>query len=182
MASKVLDNWADAMKTSVDVSSMTIHRQCFDKAGVFDERNSTTQDWQMIMQLSRHFLFYPNGGSYIYKRLHENMGSIIFKPQVKLDLAYLIKFMQEKGYFSDELLNGIDRIRKVNAMEWLGDVYRNCNDYEKADRYYKEGYMVGSRPFHTITVKHFLGAKLVNAQLMKKLKQFIWSLFLLTKR
>lgn len=181
MASMVLDNWADAMKTNVDVSSMTIHRQCFDKAGAFDERNSTTQDWQMIMQLSRHFPFYPNDGSYIYKRLHEDMGSIAFKPQVKLDLVYLIKFMQENGYFSDELLNGGDRIRKVNAMEWLGDVYKNCNDYEKADRYYEEGYVFGCWPFHTITVKHFLGARIVNALPLRKVKQFMWLVLSLIK-
>lgn len=180
-SSSILSNWADAMKTNIDISSMTINRQCFEKTGMFDEKNSTTQDWQMIMQLSRYFFFYPNENSYIYKRLHQEMGSITFKPQVKLGLLYLVEYMQKNGFFSQELLNSGSRTTFVNAMEWLGDVYKNCSDYEMADKYYKQGYAAVGWPFHSITVKHFLGAKFVSAQSMRKVKQLMWWVLSLTK-
>ena len=42
----------------VNMCATTIHRQCFDTAGVFNEKNLTAQDTEMSLRLATAFPFY----------------------------------------------------------------------------------------------------------------------------
>ena len=43
------------IEQNVNMCSMTINKTCFDKTGLFDELNRTTQDVMMTLELVRHY-------------------------------------------------------------------------------------------------------------------------------
>ena len=110
----------------VDMGTMTIHKSCFDRVGLFDENNLTTQDVIMALSLSKYFSFVYNGNAVKYTREHPERGTNTMRQQVKKDSLFICDFLYEQCAFED-LFPDIDTMKAseiASGWQWLGKLYR----------------------------------------------------------
>ncbi len=127
----------DVMKLSgINMCSMTIHKSCFKKVGLFNEKNKTIQDVEMSLLLAKYYKFYYNSNAITYCRDHTQRGSYLLKKEHYDDSMYMCDFIKNKftlnEFFSidSSLLN-----QKQIASYYikLADVYNNFQGYKYAD-------------------------------------------------
>jgi glycosyltransferase involved in cell wall biosynthesis len=158
----------------VNMCTMTIHRSCFEKAGLFNESNRTTQDVEMSLFLSKYYPYYLNSKSTSYSREHPERGQNKLKEQHKKDLLLLSQFIRNNFTLSDFFpnINNKDKGQLANAWAWLGDLYCGFGAYEYADRCYKEGFSVQRRLLSTVGMKYLIGARIIDSNLFRLIVKF----------
>jgi glycosyltransferase involved in cell wall biosynthesis len=159
----------DAM-LGVGLCAMTVFRSCFEKTGLFNESNSTTQDTEMRLLLSKHYAFYFNSKAITYSREHPEGGRVKLKEQHKRDVLALFHFIR------DNFANDTDKEHLVTAWAWLGDLCSSFGEYEYADECYKEGFYAQKRLFSIVGIKYVIGARKLDSSLLRlfiKLKMFV---------
>jgi hypothetical protein len=123
----------------VDMCTMTIHRSCFDRIGLFNEANRTTQDVEMSLHLAKYFPFYRSAGI-THKRQHSDQGTVTLKALHKNDLLRLCEFIHRDISLQDFFPNLTHNPRDLtNAWFWLGNLYRGFG----ANAYAREAYANG---------------------------------------
>ena len=133
---KTVTNPRDVLLLSgMNMCTMTVHKSCFDKIGLFNENNQTVQDVEMTLRLSCEFQFYLNNHSVTSVRTHPLKGTFTLSKQHKKDMLTLSKFIYTelsiKDFFPNLSENG-----KSKAWIWMGDQYLNFG----ADQYANEAY------------------------------------------
>lgn len=68
-----------------------IHKSCFEKVGLFNERNKMAQDYEMWLMLSAYFKLYHCPELVLKSRIHKEMGSLIFAGQTGKYTALTIR-------------------------------------------------------------------------------------------
>jgi len=151
-----LENWIVALPAAL------VKKECFRKAGLFDEDFPRYQDWELWLRISRDYHFQ-------------------YLPQVLVD-----SYMLGKGIRSDNqaLLKATELIFQKHQKEikkdkaifasWcfrLGDLYYHHQEMKKAREFFKKAYQAQSesRYFRAI-VKTFLGKRLSEALIFCKIK------------
>lgn len=120
----------------VDMGTMTIHKSCFDRVGLFDEGNLTTQDVVMSLSLAKHYPFYYNDQATKYTREHPRRGTNTMREQIKKDSLLLCDFLQQQCTFRDFYpdLDSMSHDEITAGWQWLGKLYR----YFGAEKYANE--------------------------------------------
>jgi glycosyltransferase involved in cell wall biosynthesis len=112
--------------SGVHMCVVTIHRSCFDRVGLFNESNRTTQDTEMLLRLSCLYPFILNSRSVTYTREHPNRGVHTQADQHQKDRLALCDFIHEnlslQNFFPDSGDGG-----DATAQAWIlmGHMYRN---------------------------------------------------------
>jgi glycosyltransferase involved in cell wall biosynthesis len=79
----------------VDMCAATIHKSCFEKIGLFNEAQKTTQDVDMTFRLASIVPFYLNNNSISYKREHLNRGTYTLSERHQKNLQDFCDFLHE---------------------------------------------------------------------------------------
>jgi len=122
----------------VDMCTMTIHKSCFEKTGLFNESNKTNQDVEMTLRLSSIFPFYLNRNSVTFKREHLNRGTYTLSERKKEDLVKLCDFIH-----NELLLNNFfpglrdDNEEVAEAWNYMGNLYSSFGASLYAEECYK---------------------------------------------
>ncbi len=144
---KKVTNPREALKIGgVDFCSMTTHRICFNEVGYFNDANRTMQDVEMSLLLSRKYTYFHNENAYVYKREHENMGTITLKEQHKKDQQVLMKYLHNNFSIKD-FFPGIEHESKeqlIEAWTWMGNLYGGFGANQYADECYKKAFSLFS--------------------------------------
>ena len=121
----------------VNMCSMTIHKTCFDNAGLFDERNRTTQDVIMMLRLSMSYNFFLNEESVFYSREHPTRDTHLLSGQHTLDLLKVGEFMHDvmnmENFFPRQTKNSVF---DPDEYFWMGSAYEYFGATAYADEYY----------------------------------------------
>ncbi|HUV42511.1 MAG TPA: glycosyltransferase [Patescibacteria group bacterium] len=151
-----LENWIVALPAAL------VKKECFQKAGLFDEDFPRYQDWELWLRISQDYHFQ-------------------YLPQVLVD-----SYMLGQGIRSDDraLLKATELIFQKHQKEikqdqaifasWcfrLGDLYYHRQEMKKAREFFKKAYQAQPkfRYFRAI-VKTFLGKRLSEALISCKVK------------
>jgi len=120
----------------VDMGTMTIHKSCFDRVGLFDEGNRTTQDVTMSLTLAKHYSFFHNNQATKYTREHLERGTNTMREQVKKDSLLLCDFLHQQCSFRDLFpdMDTMSHAEIARGWQWLGKLYR----YFGAEKYAEE--------------------------------------------
>lgn len=110
----------------VDMGTMTIHRECFNRTGLFDEKNLTTQDVVMSLRLIKHYPFFHNSQAIKFTRQHPEQGTHTMRDQVKKDSLLLCDTLHQEFDFKDFFpnANNMEPSQIREGWEWLGKLYR----------------------------------------------------------
>jgi hypothetical protein len=154
--------------TGVGMCTLTIHKSCFEKVGVFNEDNKVTQDVEMTLKLSKDFTFYHNDNAVTYCRKHSKQGTHTLKKQRKKD-CILLSDLIEKNFTIEDFFPEFkksDKIVRSRNLMLLGNVHYYLGAYKIADKYYRKSlddwkkfisktgieYLVGSRVMRIIRI------------------------------
>ena len=159
----------------VDMCAMTIHKSCFDRTGLFNEFNRTTQDVEMTLRLSNMFPFYFNSNTRTYKRDHQNRGTHTLSEQRDKDCLLLCDFIHDElsllDFFPD-LSNDEDKI--ANAWIWMGHLYFNFGASHYADECYKCALATQKNVFRRWLKAFRIIAKKLNKPILKKMINYLY--------
>lgn len=147
----------------VHMCSVTIKKDCFEKVGVFDERNKMVQDVQISLALIKKFKFYLNKSFGLYTREHPDRGTWKNKSDWKNYARMTGKYIY-KNFAIDDFFPEIDKKNKSelgSAYEWLGDRLRNFYSFNEANHYYKKS--LSEKLSITVFIKTILGAERIQA-------------------
>lgn len=134
---KVVTNPREALLLGgVDMGSITLRKSCFEKVGLFDEGNLTTQDVIMSLSLVKHYPFHYNNQAIKYSREHPERGTNTMKEQVKKDSLLLCDFLHQECSFQDYFphMDNMSPTEVEAGWQWLGKLYR----YFGAEEYAQE--------------------------------------------
>lgn len=159
---RVITPWETLLQLHINMCSVTIHKSCFEKTGLFNESNRTTQDVEMALRLSKYFTFYGNKYAVTYLREHAQRGTYTLKEQHKRDLLLLAGYLKMDFSFTD-LFPDSERMssaQRASAWSQLGNIYCYLGDYEYADTCYRKGYLERRSPLGAAVWNYILGARM----------------------
>lgn len=121
----------------INMCSMTIHKTCFEKTGLFDEKNRTTQDVIMVLQLSKDYSFFLSKRSIFYSRDHPARDTHLLSEQHRSDLVKTGDFIHNEMRMEHFFPEREDR-NDVSPEEyfWMGSVYEYFGAAGYADECY----------------------------------------------
>lgn len=96
--------------------AMTIHRSCFDKVGLFNEDNKTTQDKEMQLRLAKYFPFYLDNFSLTLARDHAQRGTQTLTLQHQKDKNWLGHYFYSEFSLQDFLPNRNLKIKNESLL------------------------------------------------------------------
>lgn len=159
---KVISPLETLRRENINMCSMTIHKSCFEKTGLFNPSNKTTQDVEMTLRLSKYFIFYGNENAILYVREHFERGSYKYKEQHKKDVLLLAGYLKNDFTFADLFPDSGRMTRRELSSAWsqLGNFYCYLGAYDDADDCYRKGFFERINPLSGVALKYFLGAKM----------------------
>jgi hypothetical protein len=169
-----VNNCRDALLLGgVDMCTMTIHKSCFEKTGLFNEYNKTTQDVEMTLRLSSIFPFYFNRNSVTFKREHLNRGTYTLSEVKKQDLGKLCDFIHNElslnNFFPN--LSGKDE-HVADAWIYMGNMYSSFGAAHYAEECYKLAILANKNILYRwMKMLKFNAQKLNNPIINKLLKR-----------
>lgn len=161
----------------VDMCSMTIHKSCFNEVGLFDEKNRTTQDTQMLLLLSSHFPFYLNSKSIMYRRDHKERGTYTLSEQHKKDLLYLCDFIHDKlsvDNFFPEVKNNPNSTS--DALVWMGFFYYLRGASNHADECFHKSVYHEKNILKKIIITFKITSRIIIIQYKEKRKKLLMAI------
>lgn len=123
----------------VNMCSMTIHKTCFEKVGLFDGKFITTQDVLMTLRLSMYYSFFLNNKSTTYIRDHPHRDTYRLSEQHKSDILKVCDFMHDEmrvEHFLPDLK--INDAYDSEGYFWMGWVYNGFGANDFADEYFSK--------------------------------------------
>lgn len=172
----------DALKLGgVHMCSMTIHKSCFDKAGLFNESNYTMQDVEMTLLLSKYYTFHFNPKSKTFVRLHPERGSHTMKSIQNEEQKKICHFLKTNFTVYDffKLEDDVDNKILSKCYQTLAGICTNFSSYEIADDFFKNAYLLCNKKLSITYISYMLGSKRVSSfpvrniiSVIKKCKKF----------
>lgn len=170
-ASDRVTNCREAMMLGgVDMCTMTIHKSCFEKTGLFNESNKTNQDVEMTLRLSSAFPFYLNNNSVTFKREHANRGTYTLSDRQKQDLVILCDFIHNELSLNDFFPNLKDDKELEEAWIYMGNLYSSWNAADYAEECYKLAILAHKNPLQRWMKMLKFNSKKNNNRIINKLK------------
>lgn len=154
----------------VNICSLTIHKTCFEKTGLFDETNRTSQDLIMLLRLSEDFTFFFNDRSIFYSREHPGRDTHRLPGQHRQDLLKVGDFMHEEM----DMAHFFPRHKKHGVFDpeeyfWMGSAYEYFGATGYADEYYARSLK---------SQNHFFGRLHIRLKILRrKVNRFLVSLY-----
>jgi len=129
----------DALRLGgVNFCAMTVHRSCFQKVGLFNEKNLTAQDTEMSLKLASAYPFFLNQEATSYRREHPSRGTHAYSEQRKRDRLLLSESIHDQigfeRFFGDI---GFDADARSRAWTWLGRLYEWLGAVHYAEECYR---------------------------------------------
>lgn len=135
---KVTNCYEALMLGGVDMCTMTIHKSCFDKTGLFNESNKTNQDVEMTLRLASAFPFHLNTRAVTFKREHLKRGTYTLSEHQKADLIKLCDFIHNELNLKNFFPNLSDNEREIlDAWTYMGNLYSGWGANHYADECYR---------------------------------------------
>ncbi len=154
----------------VDMCTMTIHKSCFEKTGLFNEGNKTNQDVEMTLRLASAFPFYLNSNSVTFKREHLNRGTYILSDRKQEDLLRLCDFIHNELNLKDFFPNLGENNREISeAWIYMSNIYRSWGATHYADECYELAVLENRNILHRWVKMLAFNAKKLNNQIFNKL-------------
>lgn len=117
--------------------SMVIRRRCLDEVGYFDPRLPISQDYDLVLRLTKRFKFFFIDYPLVKYRVHDGNTSkdskqrlrdhllIIQKPEISGDMSFLKK-----------------HIRKARAYYYFAEMYLKKQDFKEAGKHFLKSFFV----------------------------------------
>jgi len=124
----------------INMCAMTIRKSCFQKAGLFNEKNKTMQDVEMNLKLARYYIFYNNPNTFTLKRVHDGMGTNMLKDRHIVDQKKFLELLKNDftimDFFPD--LDNSNKSEFYRACISVAYFFAMWESYESADHYFKK--------------------------------------------
>lgn len=141
-----------------------IHKDCFDKVGLWNESNKTIQDDEMWLRLVRHYPIYFMQDKLCKSRQHAEQGTVKLAAQHLQDKYKYFKWILEEfdisWFFPPEAKDS--RQLRSQTYIWIGDYAGRLRTFKAARLCYR--YAIKANPFSTeaylkylISIKNELG-------------------------
>lgn len=155
----------DALLLSgVGFGSMTVHKSCFEKAGVFNVNSKTAQDIEMVLRLAKHYCFEFNSNAVSYSRDHADRGTYIENAIHASDVLKLATYVRDNfsvvEFFN---LSNFDNLNLAASYFKMGNFYKFLGAYSYADECYTLACMQDKRKFTPASFYKHIGAKRLTA-------------------
>jgi glycosyltransferase involved in cell wall biosynthesis len=142
------------IKTGRDVLSVwtygcciLIHKDCFNKAGLWNEKNRTTQDDEMWLKLVKHYPIYFMQDRLCKSRKHAEQGTIrLAKQHLRDKYEYFRWILQEFDicwFFPSDSMDSA--LLRSQTYIWIGDYAGRVGSFDGARLCYK--YAIKAYPF-----------------------------------
>jgi glycosyltransferase involved in cell wall biosynthesis len=163
----VVCNGRDALEVWLYGCGLLIHKDCFDKVGLFNNNNKTTQDVEMWLKLIRHYPIYFVDQVLCHWRQHAQSGSAIHSQQKNHDMYYYFKWLSEEfpitWFFPSEVSEKVDSKRyRSKAYNWLGNYALDAGSFDGAKLFYKLALQVYPSPLNPALFKVMIGMHSLN--------------------
>jgi glycosyltransferase involved in cell wall biosynthesis len=190
---RIVSTGREFLEAPLNGCTMLIHRECFQKAGLFNINNRTTQDaeeWVKIMKFYPvHFL--PD--IIVKCRIHPGAGSFMLKERCRKDLHNFFKMLLEEFDVSWFYPPGVEKNHseeslkklKMETYEWMGNNAIARGGPEAAYLCFKYANKVLSSPLHLSFYSNIAGEKffitgaslyISHLEIKKKIYRFFWRL------
>jgi len=103
-----------------------VHKEIFEKVGLFNEANKTAQDYEMWALISAYYKMYRANVVAVYSRWHKDMGTQVLSDRVKKDVLLALKNIDNKlpiQKIYPEIININDNKVVASYHNMLGDFY-----------------------------------------------------------
>lgn len=141
----------------VDFCSMTVHASCFERVGLFNETNKTMQDVEMSLRLTKFFRYYHNKNAYVYRREHDQRGTITLKAIHERDMLTFTEYIHDNYSLKDFFPNIENNKALSEAWEWLGNLYFHFGANKYAVECYNSSFAIEKRYFCKTRLKYIMG-------------------------
>ena len=143
----VIRTGRDALTVWTYGCCILIHKDCFDKVGLWNESNRTIQDDEMWLRLVAHFPIYFMQDRLCMSRRHAEQGTVKLAVQHLKDKYKYFKWILEtydiKWFFPPGVADS-SRLRSQTYM-WIGDYAGRLRTFKGARLCY--GYAIKADPF-----------------------------------
>lgn len=137
--------------------AITLHRSIFDEVGVFNERNWTMQDVEMVIRIARDFFFYkvgPNINTSVRALPSLTYGK--YNNRIADDMKLISNLLMEpqslKSYFSFKKVTIFDHFFEYY---YLGNYFRFLGDSKNANIFFKKAFNDFQIPV-SLKVKYYI--------------------------
>ena len=117
------------LENFIGLPAVVIRKECFGKLGLFDEKLSCYEDWELWLRISKYYDF-----KYIPKVLVDSpilAGGITSRKNILLKAVEIIFQKHKKEILKDKEIS-------ANWFFRLGDLYYHKRNYKKARNYFKK--------------------------------------------
>lgn len=158
--------------------ALLIHKSCFDKVGLFNEQNHTSQDIEMWLRMSLTIPFGYCAGIVLKRRVHDEMGSIVDKQKNRADVSDMLsRVLLEvpiENIFSDKLsyLPSKDDLAKCHTE--LGDILNNLWLPHLAYKEFNKSYSIWPSLLNPALYRLIIGGSL--SFQFKKIVRLYWNM------
>lgn len=175
-----INNPYEAITSLVDMCTVTLHRSCFAISGKFNVDNKTMQDVEFVVKLSKDFTIYNNQNNYVYKRIHDERGTVTLKNQHYEDQKRYFDSLAE-SYTLTDFFPDIDlksSFQVAAAYTKLGDLFGKCSSYYHADNYFRQAYEFYPKTFSYQFLLSKMGSEFFFVDLSKSRSRILMRRFL----
>lgn len=156
----VIKTGRDALSVWTYGCCILIHKECFDKAGLWNEDNRTTQDDEMWLELIRHYPIHFMQDKLCKSRQHAEQGTIRLAKRHLMDkFKYFKKILQEfdiRWFFPPGTVDS--NLLRSQTYIWIGDYAARVGSLDGARLCYK--YAIKAYPFSgDVYLKYILSVK-----------------------
>lgn len=155
-----------------------IHQSCFEKVGLFNTDNKTAQDYEMWLVMSAYFKFYRCPEIVLKRRIHKEMGNIVFAKQNQKDVRTAIRNadvqLTIKQIFPDKLTKTSNQKSIFKYHRKLADFYLlNHGLVDLAKKHYQLAWENKGKGNYFISLRIFAGQTIYS---FKKLFKSLYNL------
>lgn len=161
----------------VDMCTMTIHKCCFEKIGLFNESKKTTQDVEITLRLARLSPFYLNNNAVTYKREHLNRGTYTLSELHKEELLEFCNFIHNDFSFNDLFPHLDNDEETAKAWFYLGDLYRYYGAMHYSEECYQFAYKSYKNPFRRSIKLFYLTLRKLENPGINKLMSILYKIY-----
>lgn len=152
----ILRTGRDALSVWTYGCCILIHKDCFNKVGLWNENNRTTQDDEMWLRFIRYYPIYFMRDKLCKSRQHAEQGTVkLAKQHLKDKYNYFKWILQEFDiqWFFPADSEDSSRLRS-ETYTWIGDYAGRVGSLAGANLCYR--YAVRSHPFSAVAWRKFI--------------------------
>jgi hypothetical protein len=153
-----------------------IHKSCFVKTGLFNEKNRLSQDYEMWIKMAYYFKLFRCPGILVRRRIHPDMGSINSRKEHRFSTLKMMKRIDSQisiqNVFPDVLSGSSTHQQIALCHVKLAEIFMKNWHTDLANKHYRLSYKLWPSWRNPAFIRNLLGANLFH--LRSTLLRYYW--------